>query len=140
LSTVVDLAHAHAALVRRFDRALSAYHGVGFGDFVLLLELRQAPGGRLRRVDLADRVGLSPSGVTRALGPLERIGLVDREPHPRDARVAYASLSETGERVVDEVLRTAREVSERVFEAWSADELDSFARSVARLAERTPGP
>ena len=90
------LARAHAVLVRRFDNALGNHHGISFSDFQLLDHLARAPGGRLRRVDLAERVGLTASGVTRTLLPLEKIGLVTREPDPRDARVGFAAITPVG--------------------------------------------
>ena len=90
------LARAHAVLMRRFDSALGSHHGISFGDYQVLDHLSRAPGGRLRRVDLADRLGLTASGVTRTLLPLEKIGLVTREPDPRDARVGYAAVTPTG--------------------------------------------
>ena len=95
------LARAHAVLMRRFDNALGNHHGISFGDFQLLNHLANAPGGRLRRVDLAERVGLTASGVTRSLLPLEKIGLVTRQPDPRDARVGFAAITPTGHEMVD---------------------------------------
>jgi DNA-binding MarR family transcriptional regulator len=94
------LARAHAALLRRFDSALGSHHGISFGDFQLLNHLSRAPGGRLRRVDLAERLGLTASGVTRTLLPLEKIGLVTRQPDPRDARVGYAAITPTGQQLL----------------------------------------
>jgi DNA-binding MarR family transcriptional regulator len=90
------LARANAVLVRRFDSALGTYHGISFADFQILNHLAQAPDGKLRRIDLAERVGLTASGVTRALLPLEKIGLVSRESDPRDARVGLALITATG--------------------------------------------
>ncbi len=94
------LARANAVLLRRFDNALGSQHGISFGDFQLLNHLARAPGGRLRRVDLAERVSLTASGVTRTLLPLEKIGLVSRQPDPRDARVGYAVITEAGHEMV----------------------------------------
>ena len=90
------IARANAMLVRRFDSGLGCHHGISYGDFQLLNHLARAPGGRLRRVDLAERLGLTASGVTRSLLPLEKIGLVKRESDPRDARVGYAALTPAG--------------------------------------------
>jgi len=95
------MARANAVLVRRFDTALGNHHGISFSDFQLLSHLARAPGGRLRRVDLADRVGLTASGVTRTLLPLEKIGLVSRQPDPRDARVGFAAITPVGHELVD---------------------------------------
>jgi DNA-binding MarR family transcriptional regulator len=90
------LARANAVLIRRFDSALGSHHGISFADYQLLNHLAQAPEARLRRVDLAERLALSPSGVTRSLLPLEKIGLVTRQPDPRDARVGYALITPAG--------------------------------------------
>src|SRR3954468_12436250 len=108
------LARAYAVLVRRFDSALGNHHGISFSDFQLLNHIARAPGGKIRRVDLAERVSLTASGVTRTLLPLEKIGLVTRQSDPRDARVGYASITPTGSElvtnatvVVDNVSRNA---------------------------------
>ena len=135
LDVCLRLGQAHAALAKRFDRSLSAHHGISYGDFVLLTHLGRAPGGRLRRIDLATAVGMTASGVTRALGPLERIGLVEREANPRDARVAYAALTETGRRVLDDVHVSAERVADSVLAdtGWSAEDLAALSRLAARL-------
>ncbi|MES2319454.1 MAG: MarR family winged helix-turn-helix transcriptional regulator [Pseudomonadota bacterium] len=105
ISTSTDfclrLARATAVLERRFDNALGSHHGISFGDYQLLNHLARAPGGRLRRVDLAERVGLTASGVTRTLLPLEKIGLVTRQLDPRDARVGFAAITPVGHEMVD---------------------------------------
>src|SRR5215831_10065871 len=117
LDFCLRLAKAHAALVRRFDGRLGTLHGLSFGDFILLLNLSRAPGGKLRRVDLAEKLGLTASAVTRSLIPLERIGLVTRQRDLRDARIGYATLSKTGQRVVQESKSSAQFVSENAVPA-----------------------
>ena len=87
--------------------------GIGFTDFVILNELASVVGGRLRPVDLANRLQLTPSGVTRAVLPLEKIGLVERSSHERDARASYVSITQPGrerlEQALDEVDRVVGE-------------------------------
>ena len=78
---------------------LGNHHGVSLSDLALLLELRGAPGERPACLDLASRLGITPSGVARQLAPLERIGVVGRESHARDARLALVTLTESGRRV-----------------------------------------
>ncbi|MEZ0089750.1 MarR family winged helix-turn-helix transcriptional regulator [Streptacidiphilus sp. EB129] len=117
LEVTLRLVRAQTALVKRFDARLSSLHGVSFADLMVLLQLGAAEGGRMRRVDLAQALGLSASGVTRGLIPLERIGLVVREPDPRDARVAYAALTATGRERLAEMTLTAEEVAEDLFAA-----------------------
>ena len=94
------LARAATAMTRRFDSRLGSIHGISFADYQLLRHLARTPGGRLRRVDLAERLGLTASGVTRSLLPLEKIGLVGRQSDPRDARVGYATITDTGAALV----------------------------------------
>ena len=117
LDASLRLVRAQASLVKRFDGRLAGLHGVSLADLLVLLHLGRAEGGRMRRVDLAQALGLTASGVTRGLIPLERIGLVVREPDPRDARVAYAVLTATGRERLAEMLTTAEEVAADVFAA-----------------------
>ena len=89
----------------------------------LLLELNSVPDGRLRRLDLAERLGITPSGVARQLAPLERRGLVGRESHPDDARLAIVVLTEAGARIVGDMVPTAEEAATRVLgKLWSGEE------------------
>ncbi|MEU7300339.1 MarR family transcriptional regulator [Streptomyces sp. NPDC007206] len=135
LDAALRLVRAQAALVRRFDSRLSGLHGVSLADFTLLLRLSQAPGGRMRRVDLAEALGMTASGVTRGLAPLERIGLVTREPDARDARVAYASLTATGRRRLREMVATAEETASEIFTGpvWSGETIAQLSSLLTRL-------
>jgi len=76
--------------------ALSGHHGLSVSDFAVLHHLAEAPGYRLRRVDLAQHLALTPSGITRLLNPLERRGIVSREESGHDARATYAVLTPAG--------------------------------------------
>lgn len=105
LSLLLSLARAQAVLARRFDSRLGG--GLGLSDFVILYHLSQAEGERLRRVDLAEKVGLTASGVTRLLAPMEKIGLVSREADARDARVSFVLLAPGGKRLLTERLERA---------------------------------
>jgi len=80
--------------------------GLGFGDLAVLYAISQAPEGKIRRIDLADQVGLTASGVTRLLIPLEKIGVIKREAHERDARVSYTSLTKAGKELFTDTLKT----------------------------------
>jgi DNA-binding MarR family transcriptional regulator len=135
LDLCIRLTQAQNAVARRLDRALSAHHGLSFGDYLLLRHLGEAPGGRMRRMDLAAAVGLTPSGVTRALAPLERIGLVAREANPRDARVALTSLTGTGRDILAEVHETAARVAETVQgdAGWSGADAQALGGLLAGL-------
>ena len=133
LDFCLHLAKAHAALVRRFDGRLGTLHGLSLGDFILLLNLSRAPGGKLRRVDLASQLGLTASAVTRALIPLERIGLVKRQRDLRDARIGYAVLTKTGQRVLEESMSSAEVVSEEAIPAKNDSQLRSLSELLVQI-------
>ena len=99
---LLTLATGWGCLERRLDSALSMTRGVSFAEYRMLRVLADAPDGRLSRVDLATAVGLTPSGVTRALRPLEKLGVVATEKSERDARLALASLTRAGRELVDD--------------------------------------
>jgi DNA-binding MarR family transcriptional regulator len=138
LSLCLALARAYATLSRRIDRKLGALHGISFADFMILLELRDAEGGRLRRVELSEALGLTASAVTRALIPLEKIGLVTRQPDPRDARVGYASLTKVGRRVLDDAAESAEEISADAIPSDALPKLRPLISALARIS-RTSG-
>lgn len=133
LAFSLRLARAYAALTRRLDGPLGSLHGLSFGDFQLLDALERAPDRRLRRIDLANAVGLTASGVTRSLLPLEKIGLVTREADARDARVGYAVLTAAGRRVVREARTTVAQVSADMLAGADASTLGRFVTVIATV-------
>lgn len=134
LDFVLRLARAQATLVRRLDQVLGGYHGISFSDFMLLHYLGRAPGGRLRRVDLAERQGLTASGVTRSLLPLEKIGLVERQQDPRDARVAYAAITDTGRELLNNAVTVADQISKDLLRSCPASQFDDLSNALALIA------
>ncbi len=128
------LARAHAVLIRRFDSALGSIHGLRFSDFQLLYHLGRAPGRRLRRIDLAERLGLTASGVTRSLLPLEKIGLVTRQSDPRDARVGYAVLSDAGADLLRDASASAAQLSDEALSQVDPGQRDALSAILGQLA------
>jgi DNA-binding MarR family transcriptional regulator len=134
LDFCLRLARAHAAVVRRLDAALGGHFGLSFSDFMLLNHLANAPGGRLRRVDLADKQGLTASGVTRSLLPLEKIGVIARRSDERDARVSYALLTPAGHDMLDNALPIAREICKELLRNAKQEELAALSTVLGNLA------
>ncbi|GHB61823.1 hypothetical protein GCM10010377_61020 [Streptomyces viridiviolaceus] len=91
LALALALARAASGMRRRLE-----VHGLSFREFAVLHHLAEAPGRQLRRIDLVDLLGPTPSGVARLLAPLEKQGYVTRRPDPRDARRALVALTEVG--------------------------------------------
>ena len=59
-------------------------------------QLELAPANVLSRVELAEKVSLTASGITRLLNPMEKIGLIEKLQNERDARVSLVRLTEAG--------------------------------------------
>lgn len=85
---------------RRLDGALSNIRGISFSEYQILKALRDSHNATATRVDLAGVVGLSASGVTRALKPLEKLGYVETKRSDRDARLSLATLTKHGQDLV----------------------------------------
>jgi DNA-binding MarR family transcriptional regulator len=81
---------------RALDEALTAAHGISVREFDVLITLFNAPDGRLRMTELADRVVLSASGVTQLVTRLERDGLVQRVVDENDRRSFFTTLTPAG--------------------------------------------
>ena len=128
----LTLARMNGQVNRLLDGKLGALHGLSFVDFNVLLELSAQPQGRLRRVDLAEKLGVTQSAITRILIPLEKIGLITREHDARDARVGYAAITKTGRRICREALETADELAQRVCAAQST-ELSALHATLSRV-------
>ncbi len=127
----MNIAKVQSLLSRRFD-SLSA-HGISFSDFMILYLLSQAPGGKMRRVDLADKIGLTSSGVTRMLVPMEKIGLIQRETSDRDARVSYAAITNTGAGILQDALVTAIAKAKEIIPPASVKQFSALADLLAEL-------
>jgi DNA-binding MarR family transcriptional regulator len=92
----VSLLRAYAHATRQLNAQLTADHGLTISDYEVLLRLSRAPDRRMRRVDLAEQVLLTASGITRLLDGLERAGYVERGSCDSDRRVVYAVLTDDG--------------------------------------------
>ena len=139
LDFCLRLARAQALIVRRFDSILGNLHGLSFGDYQLLYHLQRAPGARLRRIDLAERLALTASGITRSLIPLEKIGLVARQADARDARVGYAVITETGQALLIHADATAQALGQELLSSASAEQLAPLSLLLAGIAGKQPG-
>jgi DNA-binding MarR family transcriptional regulator len=90
------LLEAHSTLVADLDAELESAHGLPLTSYEVLMYLGDAPGGKLRMGELADRLLLSRSGITRLVDRLARQGLLERERCEDDGRGYYALLTPLG--------------------------------------------
>ena len=133
----INLLRAHAVTTRQFNAELLAAHGLTINDFDVLAQLARAPEKALKRVDLSERVLLTPSGITRLLKGLEQAGYVSNRPCAEDARVTYAVLTPKGEQKLAEAREThVADVREVFSQLFSVDELETLAELLERIPQR----
>lgn len=87
---------ATARLVSRLDADLQEVQRLSVADYGVLATLSEVPEARLRMTELAERMALSPSGLTRRVDSLVRAGLVQRVQCPEDRRGTFAALTAEG--------------------------------------------
>lgn len=134
LESWISFLRAHAAITRELSAQLLREHGLTLNDYEVLLHLSYAEGEMMRRVDLAGRILLTASGITRLLEGLERSGFVSKETCASDARVSYAKLTEPGaEKLREAAVTHLRGIDELFTSRYSGSELATLAELLSRL-------
>ncbi len=131
LDFALAVAAAWNSLERRLDGSLGSIRGVSFLEYRLLRALSGAPNSQASRIDLSRSVGLTASGVTRALRPLEKIGLVSTVKSERDARLAMAKLTPAGHQLVSDASSVVNDTMTAILER--APKLSGKLSSVSKL-------
>ena len=90
----------------------------------------------MRRVDLADTIGLTASGITRLLLPMEKIGLVRREAHDGDARVSYVAIAPGGEAKLTEAISRAEEYCSDIIHSAESVEVERVNNVIEKMSKR----
>lgn len=125
---------AHAQIRRTLERELQAEQSLGLGEYEVLLLLARADKRQLRMNELADRLVLSRSGVTRLVDRLEAEALVERASCATDRRGSWATLTDAGH---DRLRRASpthlRGVGEHFLDRIPAAELEALQRTLDRV-------
>jgi DNA-binding MarR family transcriptional regulator len=128
------LLRAYVSTTRSLSAELQEEHGLTINDYEALLVLSRAEDGRLKRVDLARNLMLTPSGITRLLQGLEDAGLVERASCPTDLRVTYAQLTGAGREKLEAASHGHVAAICALFdEHFTDDETDSIAEILGKL-------
>lgn len=123
LTLFINLTKAFTESTRRFSGGLD---GMGFNEFTILFHLAHTPEKKMRRIDLAEKIGITASGITRLLAPMEKIGLVKRQAASRDARVSLVAITPSGERNLKESMERAEQMAEKIFPHDTIKKLPEF--------------
>jgi MarR family transcriptional regulator, 2-MHQ and catechol-resistance regulon repressor len=129
-----NLSAAYAALTRELSASLVEKHGLTINDYGCLLLLSRAGEEGMRRIDLANELRLSPSGITRLLDRLEDQGLVGKGACKEDARVSYAILTEDGLTKLREAAPGhVDDIDRRIGEVLDEEEMRTLTELLGRI-------
>ena len=133
-TTFVRLLRANAMLRRELEARLLDAHSLTVKDYECLLVLDAAEESSMRRVDLAGRLLLTASGVTRLLDGLERLGFVTKRQCEADARVSYAVIAPAGRKALVKATEIHHAALAEIFGSlFTRKELDTLNELLARL-------
>lgn len=132
MELILALSGLQSQIQKRIDSHLYT-HGISFTEFQVMHRLYAAPGRTLRRIDLAEAIGLSASGVTRLLLPMEKIKLVEKQANPRDARVSLVKLSGTGQQVFEDAMVSFQQSAKDLCQNLDGKQIPGFLALIQKL-------
>lgn len=127
----LEVAKFQTKIGRRLDSNLN---GISLNEFIIMYHLSQNPGDKMRRIDLADKLGLTASGITRLLLPMEKIGLIARESDKNDARVSYVVLARGGQTKFKEGLERIELFGEELIPATKLKKIEETTKLITDLS------
>ena len=129
------LLSVNAHLQERLDQELRETHGLNLSEYEVLVQLSEAGPEGLRMSDLADRLLLSRSGLTRRIDGMVRSGLVERGACPADRRGAMARLTALGATRLAEAAPTHVAGVRRYLIDPVATDLGALSAGLARIED-----
>ncbi|CAN5667758.1 MarR family transcriptional regulator [soil metagenome] len=134
------IAKVHRAQIEASEAAHREL-GISQADFDVLATLRRSGAPcRLTPSELTAQMMISSGGVTQRVDRLARVGLVRREPHPRDRRSTPVTLTEAGRKLIDQALPLHLAAEEALLTGLSPSERDQLAQLLSRLLTGLPTP
>jgi len=132
MKLVMTISALQSKIQKRVESQLSI-HGISLTEFMVMFQLSIAPSKTMRRIELAEKVGLSASGVTRLIAPMVKMHLVQKEANPRDARYSLVKLSDAGEQLFNDALVSFEQSSESLIKPIEGKELTQLTNLTEKL-------
>lgn len=134
----------HATLVERIETALCAADLPPLAWYDVLWELEKAEDGKVRMSELAERVVLSRSNLTRLADRLEKAKLLRRESCVDDKRGAYCAITKAGLQMREKMWPVYRQQINHLFgihlDAEEAKIMTQVFEKVLRAAKEVKQP
>ena len=128
VSAVKELWLNSITFSNKLDNILGAIHGLGFSEYMVLNILANSPKEMMRRVDIANELGRTASGITRLLIPMEKTGLVQKESSERDARVSLVKMTDSGKKIYTDATVTVDERCKKLLNNLNEDSVDELLK------------
>lgn len=126
----------HALLASKLSKRMAhslGPHGISFSEYLLMHYLHSAPLAAVPRMELAEQLSMSASGITRLIAPMEKIGILSKESNARDARQSLVKLTEAGKRLFEEANVSAEHAAEFLTKGLSDAQLEKSLQLYAQL-------
>ena len=129
---VIQQSHLASMLNKKVDNQLSI-HGISFTEYTIMYHLYNSPLKTMRRIELAEQVGISASGVTRLVAPMEKIKILEKEINPRDARQSLVKLSKVGQQLYKDATISFEHCCENLVSQLTQSQLKKLIGLVDRM-------
>ena len=129
---VIKNALLASKLAKRVGNRLSA-HGISLTEYLLMHYLDNSPRKAVPRIELAEHIGMSASGVTRLIAPMEKRKIIEKEANSRDARQSLVKLSETGQRLYREASTSFEHISNELVGSLSRSQQEKIVTLYAKV-------
>lgn len=133
---ISSFAQGWVRIEQRLDTSLSNIKGITFSEYRMLRYLGDSPTQAASRSELATALARTPSGVTRALKPLEKRGMVTSQKSEHDARRTLAHLTAQGKTLVDDASGVVNDVASDILDSISREQRKMIQQSLAALGGR----
>ena len=129
---VIKNALLASRLSKRVGSHLSA-HGISLTEYLVMHYLDNSPHKAVARVELADHMGMSASGITRLIAPMEKNKIIEKVANPRDARQSLVKLSKTGQRLYGEASISFEHSANELLRSLSQSQQEKMVELYAKV-------
>ncbi len=129
---VIKNALLASKLAKRAGNHLSM-HGISLSEYLVMHHLQYSPNKAVARIELAEHIGMSASGVTRLIAPMEKTGIIEKVANPRDARQSLVKLSPAGQRLYADASVSFEQITQELVGGLSQAQQEKVVELFAKL-------
>ncbi len=131
-SLIMQMLTLSSKVTKSLDGQLSA-HGISLTEYMIMHHLAGSALNTMRRIELAEHVGISASGVTRLIAPMEKIKIVEKQANPRDARQSLVKLTKVGHQLYKDARVSFEACADNLLADLSVSQQGKFLELSAKI-------